>query len=138
MNTKTLIGLIMLTILAILMDCRAGYVFFLMLAMPTAVYLSPLLFIVVSLSLLILFISSIIGLFQLRKWAYNIFIMLTLIFNSLMSLIYIRDLRRGYNTFTNQLIFLIIFVLIFTLYFLKPSTRKLFDKKKSDLYKGNT
>lgn len=130
MNTKIPIGLIILSILAILMDCYAGRGFFLMLAMPTAVYLSPILFLAVSLFLLILFISSIIGLIRLKKWGYYIFFSLTFIFSFLLLLMDIEYLVKKYITLGVPQIFLMVFFLTFTIYFLKPSTRKLFGRKK--------
>ncbi len=131
MDSKIPIGLIILSIAAILMDCYVGYAFFLMLAMSPAVYLSPILFLAISLFLLLLFISSIIGLFRLKRWAYNTFVMLTLVFNSLSLLMDMEYfIRSGYITLQTPQVFLIAFIVIFLFYFLKPSTSSLFGKKE--------
>ncbi len=131
MNPKIPIGLIILSIVAILMDCYAGYAFFIMLARHTAVYVSPILFLATSLFLSVVFIIPIIGLFRLKRWAYNTFVMLTLIFNSLLLLMDMEYfIRKGYITLQAPQVFLIAFIVIFLFYFLKPSTSSLFEKKE--------
>jgi hypothetical protein len=130
MNTKTLIGLIILSIVAILMDCYAGYALFLMTAMSIGPDY-PLLYFGTVIILLILFFASIIGLCKLKRWGYYIFVALTLVFNLPLLLMDIRYLIKGYITLGVPQIFLMVFFLAFSIYFLKPSTRKLFDKKRS-------
>lgn len=88
MSTKIPISLIIVSIVAILMDCYTGYAFFLMTVMSLGPD-SPILYLSVCILILILFISSIIGVFKLKKWALNIFVTLTLVVNSLLLLIYI-------------------------------------------------
>lgn len=82
MNTKTLIGLIIVSAIAILVDCYAGYALFLMTAMPIGHYLSPILLLFLVVSVPILFIASIIGLFRFKKWAFRTFFALTLVLHS--------------------------------------------------------
>ncbi|MDP3731728.1 MAG: hypothetical protein Q8R31_01680 [Candidatus Omnitrophota bacterium] len=128
MSTKIPIGLIMLTIVAVLMDCYAGRGFFLMTAMSLWLDYSLLYFGTV-ITLLMLFFASIIGLCKLRKWGYYIFFILTFIFSFLLLLMDIEYLVEKYIALELPQIFLIVFFLTFTIYFLKPSTRKLFERK---------
>jgi hypothetical protein len=83
-------------------------------------------FIVITLLLLLLLFISIIGLFRLKRWGKNTFVVITIIMN--LSIIL---LLSKLNIFAVINVFLIIFVFSFLFYFLKPSTLKLFDKKKN-------
>lgn len=133
MPTKMPLSLIIISIVAILMDCYTGRVFFLMLAMPIGFYLSPILLLAIVLFFPAIFISSIIGLFRLKRWGYYIFFTLTFIFSFLLLLRDIEYLVKKYITLGIPQIFLMVFFLTFTIYFLKPSTRKLFGRKKNDV-----
>ena len=131
MNTKIPIGLIIVSIMAILIDCYAGYMLFMMTAMPIGHYLSPFLLLALVLFVPTLFIASIINLFRLKKWAYRVFFTLTFIFNLvLISLeiryIYIFSLAKKRLVLETQQIFLIVSFLIFLIYFFRPSIRRLF------------
>ncbi len=130
MRTKIPISLIMVTILAILMDCYAGRGLFLMTVMSIGPDY-PLLYLCTIIILSVLFIASVTGLCKHKRWGYNIFVALTLVFNFPLVLMDIKYLIKGYINLGIPQIFLMVFFLTFTIYFLKPSTRKLFDKKRS-------
>ena len=119
MNTKIPIGLIIVSIIAILIDCYAGYALFLMTAMPIGHYLSPILLLVLTISVPITFIASIIGLFRFKKWAYRTFFILTLVLHSFLIYIDIYDLTiKAIKRLEIQQIFPMISFLIFLIYFL--------------------
>jgi len=129
MRKINLFLLVVITLTAICVDCYAGYFLFLMFAMPTGHYLSPFLLLFIVLSVPILFISSIVGLCKLRKWAYWIFFMMTLLMHSFLieeDIYYLKI--KEVRTLGVEQFFLIVSLLIFVIYFLLPSTRKVFNK----------
>ncbi|MDD3345664.1 MAG: hypothetical protein PHO34_04475 [Candidatus Omnitrophica bacterium] len=129
MRKLNLFLLVVITLTAICVDCYAGYFLFLMFAMPIGHYLSPFLLLFIVLSVPILFISSIVGLCKLKKWAYWIFFMMTLFPNLFLISIDIFDLLNNIIKFFKiQQIFLMSFFVVFVIYFLLPSTRKVFNK----------
>lgn len=130
MKSKIPVSLIVLSIIAILVDCYAGRGFFLMTAMST-LRDNSLLYFGIVLSILILFFGSVISLCKFKKWGYYIFFTLTFVFSFLLLLRDIEYLVKKYITLGVPQIFLMVFFLTFTIYFLKHSTRKLFEKKKS-------
>jgi hypothetical protein len=77
-----------------------------------------------SISILVLLV----GLFRLKKWAYYIFVILTLLLNFLVSFIYIGELVEGNFNLRVATLILIISTVCFIIYFLKPSTRRMFDR----------
>jgi len=79
MSIIKLSGLIIITMIAVLIDCYAGYTLFLMTAMPIGYYLSPFLLLFIIISVPTIFIVSIINLFKFRKWAYYAFLVVTLL-----------------------------------------------------------
>ena len=115
---KRPMGLLIFGIMAIVTNLVSIAVFFMMFIMPAQAfsYLIPLISTIV-LFLLLLIISSI-GMFQLRKWGYNIFVTVTLILHLLLAFYLL--------VFPGVNIIIIIFLSCFMVYFLKPSTRKLF------------
>jgi len=127
MKLKMPIALTIISIIAILIDCYAGYALFLMTAMPIGHYLSPILLLFFVVLIPALFISSIVGLFKFRKWGYFIFFVLTIILNSFLTYMVIYDLTKGYINIRFPQIFLIVFFLVFIIYFLRPSIRRLFS-----------
>lgn len=68
------------------------------------------------------------GLFRLKKWAYYIFVALTLLLNFLMFFIHVGNLIDGQFNLRIFSLILIISTVCFIIYFLKPSTRRLFNK----------
>ncbi len=88
MEKKIPVTLIIVSIIAVLMDCYAGYNFFLMMAMPMMVSLQYFSYVVV-LGIPMLFIISVINLFRLKKWAYMMFFVFTFILHSFLGYIYI-------------------------------------------------
>jgi hypothetical protein len=126
MNTRILIGLIIVSIMAILVDCYAGYGLFLMTAMPIGFYLSPMLLLFLVVSIPTIFIASVIGLFRFKKWAYWMFFALTFLLHSFLVCIYIYDLVKGYDTLRIKHIFPMVSYLMFIIYFFLPSARRLF------------
>ncbi|MCK9432049.1 MAG: hypothetical protein M0R00_03715 [Candidatus Omnitrophica bacterium] len=129
MNKLNLFLLAAITLTAICVDCYAGYFLLFMFAMPIGHYLSPFLLLFLVLSVPILFISSIVGLCRLKRWAYWIFFILTLLMHSFLieEDIYYLKIKEVRALGVEQF-FPIAFLLIFVTYFLLPSTRKLFDK----------
>lgn len=128
MNTKTLIGLIIVSAIAILVDCYAGYALFLMTVMGLGVDFTIPYFSAVFL-LPIIFIASIIGLFRFKKWAFRTFFALTLVLHCFLIYmdIFIFGLSIGaIKRLEMQQIFPMISLLIFLIYFLHPSVRRLF------------
>ena len=132
---KRPISLLIFILIAIIIDFYIGYLFFPAFMMLTQYHLAILLgnnYYYIFYSILVLLLASIVtlivGLFRLKGWAYYIFVILTLLLNFLMSFIYIYDLVRDYfNLRLDNLIF-IMFTICFIFYFLKPSTRRLFDR----------
>ena len=126
MNTKTLIGLIIVSAIAILVDCYAGYGLFMMTAMWLGVDFTIPYFSAVFL-LPIIFIVSIINLFRLKKWAYRTFLVMTTVLHSFLIYIYMSDLTKGLiKDLEIQQVFPMFSLSIFFIYFLRPSIRKLF------------
>jgi len=122
---KRPIGLWIFGIAAIAIDCFIVYLFFPVFAMLTQYHLAMLLgnnyyYVFYSILLLLsVFVLIVIGgLLRLKRWGYNLFIIITLILN-LFSAFYLMALP-GAN------IIVIIFLSCFMVYFLKPSTRELF------------
>jgi len=129
MNKINLILLAIISFIAICIDCFTGYILLLMFAMPIGHYLSPLLLFFLVLLIPVLFIASVIGLFILKRWAYWIFFIMTLIFSGFLIFIDIFDfLHKIIKFFNFQQIFLMAFFIIFIIYFLLPSTRRIFKK----------
>ncbi|MDD5501097.1 MAG: hypothetical protein PHH57_05350 [Candidatus Omnitrophica bacterium] len=129
MRKINLFLLVVITLTVICVDCYAGYFLFLMFAMPIGHYLSPFLLLFIVLSVPILFISSIVGLCKLRKWAYWIFFMMTLLMHSFLieeDIYYLKI--KEVRTLGVEQFFPIASLLIFVIYFLLPSTRKVFNK----------
>lgn len=82
--------------------------------------------------LIFLLILSAIGLFKLKKWGRNIFIVFTIIMNSPMVLLFSKLLLYDKSPlFFFIAASLITFIIFFISYFLKPSTRELFSDKEN-------
>jgi hypothetical protein len=127
MRIKIPIALIIISVIAIFIDCYAGYGLFLMTAMPIGHYLSPILLLFLVVSVPITFIASIIGLFRFKKWAYRTFFTLTLLLHSFLIYIDIYDLTiKAIKRLEIQQIFPMVSLFVFVVYFLLPSVRKLF------------
>jgi len=88
MRIKIPIGLIIISVIAILIDCYAGYALFLMTAMAFGPDY-PFIYFTTVITLFILFTLSIMFFFKLKKWAYRTFFILTLLLHSFLILIYI-------------------------------------------------
>jgi Zn-dependent protease with chaperone function len=119
-----------ISLIAICVDCYAGYVLLLMFAMPIGYYLSPWLLLFLVVSILTLFISSIVGLCRLKKWAYWVFFIMTMV-SALFLLyiyIYIYSFTKKHFVLNFYQVSLLIFSVSFIIYFLIPSTRRMFDK----------
>ncbi len=132
MNKINLFLLVIISLIAICVDCYAGYAMLLMFAMPIGHYLSPFLLLFLVLSIPVTFISSVIGLFYLKRWAYWIFFSMTLILATFLLYIYfyIYSLAEKHLVLNIQQIFITVFFIVFTIYFLLPSTRSLFSSRK--------
>lgn len=89
MKIIVLAGLIVISTIAVLIDCYAAYALFMMTAMPIGHYLSPFLLLFLVVSVPFAFIASIINLFRLKEWAYWVFFTLTVLLHSFLSYIYI-------------------------------------------------
>jgi hypothetical protein len=130
MNKINLFLLVVISLIAICVDCYAGYAMFLMFAMPIGHYLSPFLLLFLVLSVPIVFISSVIGLFYLKRLAYWVFFGMTVILHSFLVFFYIYDLVKRYDVMGIKQVFLLAFFIVFTIYFLLPSTRSLFSSRR--------
>jgi len=117
---KIPVSLWMFGIGGIIISIFAGMFLFLMLYMPVGAYFMVQ-FLIGTCLVVLLFIISTIALFELKKWGRNIFVVFTSISNVFLIwyLLYFSFLS----------IFAIIFFLCFIAYFLKPSTRELFNKE---------
>jgi len=108
---KTIFFLI--TIIAIILNCFSGILIFPALAMNMQYYLHPIVAFPLLFLLPMAFIVSAIGVFQKRKWARNIFIVITSICSFLLAIVFL--------VFPILDIFLIIFIIFFFYYYFKPS-----------------
>jgi len=122
-------------IMAISVNSYIGYLFFPAFMMLTQYHLAMLLgtnyynvfygsLSLLSIAILVLLVS----LFSLKRWAYYIFIILTLLLNLLVSFIYIGELVEGNFNLRVTTLILIIYAVCFMIYFLKPSTRRMFSR----------
>jgi len=129
MNKINLILLAIISFIAICIDCYAGYFVFLMTVMSLGSYYTIPYFSFVFL-ITILFVSSTIGICVLKKWAYRIFFTFTIISISFLLYIYvyIYSFTKKYFILNFYQIFLMAFFIIFIIYFLLPSTRRIFKK----------
>jgi len=80
-------------------------------------------FLIISIFLFFLLLGVNIELFRLKRWARNMFVIVTLIVNSA-----VVALLTTFMVFPAMNIFLMVFILSFTVYFLKPSTRRMFSR----------
>lgn len=127
MYTKTLVGLIIVSAMAILIDGYAGYGLFLMTAMPIVHYLSPILLLFLVVSVPTIFIASIINLFRFKKWAYWTFFVMTVALHSFLIYMDISDFTtKVIKRLEIQHIFPMVSLTVLVVYFLCPSVRRLF------------
>jgi hypothetical protein len=108
-------------------NCYAGYALFLMTAMPIGFYLSPVLLLLIVVSVPVILTVTIINLFRLKKWAYYTFFILTLLLHSFLieeDLYYLKI--KAVRALEFKQFIPVISLLIFVIYFLLPSVRKLF------------
>lgn len=115
---KRPISLWIFAIGAIITDLLSGAILFGMLIMPAQAFFWNQ-FVAGASLLLLLFVSSVIGLFKLKKWGRNIFVSLTLIIDCIL-IWFFAEISLLLS------IILITFILSFIVYFLHPSVRKLF------------
>ena len=124
---KRPVSLLVFSLVAIALDFYSGYLIFPAFAMLTQYNLAMLLgdnyyYVFYSILLLLsVFILIIIGsLLKLKRWGYNIFIIVTLIM-----VLFLAFYLLVYPVIS---ILVIIFLICFVVYFFKPSTRALFNK----------
>jgi hypothetical protein len=130
MNKLNVFLLVILSLIAIGVDCYTGYLLFLMLAMPIGHYLSPILLLLLVISMPTLYLFTIVNLFKLKRWAYWVFYIFTGLLASFLIYIYIcigGSSKKNFTLHFHQ-VGLIMFFLVFMAYFLLPSTRKMFNK----------
>jgi len=128
MTKKIKVGLIIISLVAILIDCYAAYSLFLMTAMPLGHYISPFLVLLLVLTIPAIFIWSVVGLFKLRKWAYITFFSMTILFHLFLmyiDLYFMSKVEGGFHLETPK-IFLVISFLSFSIFFLSPPVKRLF------------
>ena len=102
----------------------SGIIFYLVFYLYTQLYLLLWIIFPIIAGLFILsVVVSYIGMLRLKKWGRNIFVIITLIMNSLMILLLPR------LEFLLMRAILTVFTISFVFYFLKPSTREMFNKK---------
>ena len=105
----------------VIINVFGGAILFLMLYMPLGAFFMVQ-FLTITALLILLLIASGIALFRLKKWGRNIIIVITIIMN-LFIIILLTDLK----IFPIVNISVIIFLICFIFYFLKSSTRELFN-----------
>ena len=128
MHKINLFFLVLISLIAICVDCYAGYAMFLMFAMPIGHYLSPFLLLFLVISIPVTFISSVIGLFYLKKWAYWVFFAMTITLHSFLGYMYIFYVNiKAIKATELKWFFPLVSLSVFIVYFLLPSTRRLFD-----------
>ncbi len=128
MHKINLFFLVLISLIAICVNCYAGYGLFLMTVMAYGADF-PLLYFSTVVLTLVLFIASIIGLFYLKRWARNIFVSITLFLSWGLLDVYLFQLRSKYIKLGIWLVLFIVFIPVFVIYFLLPSTRRLFGSK---------
>jgi hypothetical protein len=112
----------LMSVLGIVIDLIAALIFFMIFIMLAQTFFLTE-FIVICVFLVTLFIVSIFGLFNFKKWGRNIFLILTLLSN-----IFLLWLFYSRSYLLNIILLAILFLFIY--YFMLPSTRLLFDKSK--------
>jgi len=110
----------LLAILGIIIDLLAAFILFMMFIMPAQAFFFNQ-FVVICLLFIALFLSSLFGLFTFKKWGRNIFLVLTSLLNIFL-LWFFSPMPYLFS------IILFIFLFIFIIYFLLPTTRRLFYK----------
>lgn len=128
MKIKIPIAFTVISLVAVVIDCFAGMLLIPVYSMFLGFYLSGenlysarVLFILPS----IIFIVSIVGLFTLTKWTRNIFVTITILLHCLLIVFCL------VQPFLLKAMVLVAFLIIFVNYFLKASTRKLFNDQNS-------
>jgi len=119
---KRPISLWIFGITGVVANISSGIIFFLMFYMSARAFFWSK-FIIITLLLLLMLIITAIGLFSLKRWGRNIFSVFTIIINS--SIIVLLSRLMVFPVIN---IVLIVFLICFVVYFLKPSTRRLFDR----------
>ena len=124
---KMPVSLLVFSLIAIVLDFYSGYLIFPAFAMLTQYNLAALLgnncyyvFHNILLLLAVLILIIIGSLLKLKRWGYNIFIIVTLIMGLFLAFYLL--------AFPIISILVIIFLICFVVYFFKPSTRALFNK----------
>ena len=127
MSKKILIIILaIISLLAIMVDCYAGYALFLMTIMWLGVDFTILYFSSV-LASLILFFFALIGLFKLKKWAYWVFFSMTLALHSFLVTEYLYFLSiKAIKSLGAGHILPMVSLFVFIVYFLLPPVRRMF------------
>jgi len=128
MSNKIRIELVLISAIAILIDCYAARALFLMLAMAIGHYISPILVLLLALAVPAIFIWSVVNLFKFKRWAFITFFIMTILFHSFLIYIYlyIFSIAERRLLLGSPQIFLILFFLTFSIFFLSPPVRRLF------------
>ncbi|MDD5108537.1 MAG: hypothetical protein PHC29_03395 [Candidatus Omnitrophica bacterium] len=127
MNKINLFLLIVISLIAICVDCYAGYFLFFMTAMPIGYYLSPILLLIIVISAPTIFIVSIINLFKFKKWAYYAFFIITVLMHLFLIGLDMYFLNTKIIKYLKIEQFIpIISLSFFVIYFMLPSTKSMF------------
>jgi hypothetical protein len=125
---KTPISLWVFGMVGIITNVFLAVSFYPLLYMFTQFYLFTwIIFLILAVLFYPVLVASLIAMLKLRKWGRNIFVTITIVVNCFVVL-FLTIMLPGSVDFLNLDILLTVFVISFAVYFLKPSTRALFNK----------
>jgi len=124
--------LVTLSLIALCIDCYSSYFLFLIFVFTIAHYLHLPLILIWFVILLVpaFFIFTIISLCKRKRWAFWTFFSVTAFLSLILLYIYVflYSFTKKNLALEPFQIFLISFFIVFTIYYLLPSTRRVFDK----------
>jgi hypothetical protein len=125
---KTPISLWVFGMVGIITNVFLAVSFYPLLYMFTQFYLFTwIIFLILAVLFYPVLVASLIAMLKLKKWGRNIFVNITIVVNCFVVL-FLTIMLPGSVDFLNLDILLTVFVISFAVYFLKPSTRALFNK----------
>ena len=125
---KTPISLWVFGMVGIITNVFLAVSFYPLLYMFTQFYLFTwIIFLILAVLFYPVLVASLIAMLKLKKWGRNIFVTITIVVNCFVVL-FLTIMLPGSVDFLNLDILLTVFVISFAVYFLKPSTRALFNK----------
>lgn len=127
MSVMILAGLMIISTIAILIDCYAACTLFLMTAMPIGYYLSPFLLLFIVIAAPIIFIATVINLFKFKKWSYYTFFVSTSLLHYFLIHMDLYFLKiKAIKSISIEQSVPMLSLLLFVSFFLLPAVRKMF------------